>query len=81
MVECEEEWESAREYGIPLPNCTDLPEQVTGKIGSIYLKTTFLKKLVRDTLSVILFPTLHNTFKCIIESVTQRRKILDFEPL
>ena len=31
MVECEEEWESAREYGIPLPNCTDLPEQVTSK--------------------------------------------------
>ena len=25
MVECEEEWTSAREYGIQLPNCTDLP--------------------------------------------------------
>ena len=31
MVECEEEWTSARQYGIPLPNCTDLPEEVTGK--------------------------------------------------
>ena len=31
MVECEEEWESAKEYRIPLPNCTDLPEQVMGK--------------------------------------------------
>ena len=34
-MECEEEWESAREYGIPLPNCTDLPEQVASKNGSI----------------------------------------------
>ena len=31
MVECEEEWTSAREYGISLPNCTDLPDQVTSK--------------------------------------------------
>ena len=31
MVECEEEWTSAREYGIPLPNCTDLPDQVTSE--------------------------------------------------
>ena len=29
MVECEEEWISVRQYGIPLPNCTDLPEEVT----------------------------------------------------
>ena len=31
MVECEEEWTNARQYGIPLPNCTDLPEEVTSE--------------------------------------------------
>ena len=31
MVECEEEWTSAGEYGIPLPNCTDLPGEVTSE--------------------------------------------------
>ena len=31
MVECEEEWKSAKEYGIPLPNCTDLPNKVISK--------------------------------------------------
>ena len=31
MVECEEEWTSARQYGIPLPNCTDLPQEVTSE--------------------------------------------------
>ena len=34
MVECEEEWTSASQYGIPLPNCTDLPEELTGENGS-----------------------------------------------
>ena len=27
MVECKEEWTTAKEYSIPLPNCTDLPEE------------------------------------------------------
>ena len=31
MVECEEEWTSAREYGIRLPNCTDLPVESIGE--------------------------------------------------
>ena len=31
MNECEEEWMSARQYGILLPNCTDLPEEVTSE--------------------------------------------------
>ena len=31
MVECEEEWTSAVEYGILLPNCSDLPNQVTSE--------------------------------------------------
>ena len=31
LVECEEEWTSAKQYGIPLPNCTDLPGEVTSK--------------------------------------------------
>ena len=31
MVECEEEWTSVRQYGIPLPNCSDLPEEVKSK--------------------------------------------------
>ena len=31
MAECEEEWESARQHGIYLPNCTDLPEEVIGE--------------------------------------------------
>ena len=31
MVECEEEWTSAVEYGILLPNCSDLPDQVTSE--------------------------------------------------
>ena len=30
-VDCVEEWTSAGEYGIPLPNCTDLPEEVLSK--------------------------------------------------
>ena len=30
IVECEKEWTMARQYGIPLPNCTDLPEQLIG---------------------------------------------------
>ena len=35
MVECEEEWTIAKQYGIPLPTCTDLPEEVKSenKIG------------------------------------------------
>ena len=28
MVECEEDWATARQYGISLPNCTDVPEEV-----------------------------------------------------
>ena len=28
MDECKEEWTSAGEHGIPLPNCTDLPEEI-----------------------------------------------------
>ena len=35
MVECEDEWTSARQYGIPLPNCTDLPDEVTSE-NNIY---------------------------------------------
>ena len=31
MVECEEEWMLARQYGIPLPNCTNLPEEDTSE--------------------------------------------------
>ena len=30
-VECEEEWTIARQYGIPLPNCTELPEELIGE--------------------------------------------------
>ena len=31
MAECEEEWTSARQYGISLPSCTDLPEELIGE--------------------------------------------------
>ena len=31
VVECDEEWANARQYGIILPNCTELPEEVTSK--------------------------------------------------
>ena len=31
MNECEEEWTSARQYGIPLPNCTELPQEITSE--------------------------------------------------
>ena len=31
MNECEEEWTIARQYGIPLPNCTDLPGEITSE--------------------------------------------------
>ena len=34
MVECEEEWTGAGQYGIPLPNCTDLPQELIGENGS-----------------------------------------------
>ena len=30
-VECEVEWTSARQYGIPLPNCSELPTEVTSE--------------------------------------------------
>ena len=36
MNECEEEWISARQYGIPLPNCTDLPEEITSEEDQDY---------------------------------------------
>ena len=31
MTECDEEWTSARQYGIHLPNCTELQEEVTSE--------------------------------------------------
>ena len=34
IIECEEEWTSAKEYGIPLPNCTGLPEGMKSKNGN-----------------------------------------------
>ena len=33
MVECEVEWTSARQYGIPLPNCTGLPTEISSEIA------------------------------------------------
>ena len=39
IVECEEEWTIARQYGIPLPNCTDLPEQLIGENHNDVVKT------------------------------------------
>ena len=33
MVECEEEWTSASQYGIPLPNCTELSGHSVTKKG------------------------------------------------
>ena len=39
IVECEEEWAMARQYGIPLPNCTDLPEQLIGENYRDMVKT------------------------------------------
>ena len=41
MVECKEEWTSAKQYGIPLPNCTDLPDGVTGKKPDFTHKPTY----------------------------------------
>ena len=38
MVECKEEWTSAREYGISLPNCTDLPEELIGENSTNFAK-------------------------------------------
>ena len=31
IVECEKEWTMARQYGIPLPNCTHLPQLFIGE--------------------------------------------------
>ena len=39
IMECEEEWTIARQYGIPLPNCTDLSEQLIGENHSDVVKT------------------------------------------
>ena len=38
MDECEKEWTSARQYGIPLPNCTDLPGELLGDNGKKFGK-------------------------------------------
>ena len=35
MVECEKEWTGATQYGIPLPNCTDLPQGFLGEYDAI----------------------------------------------
>ena len=44
MAECEEEWESARQYGISLPNCADLPDELIGQDGRYgNLANTFLR--------------------------------------
>ena len=58
MVECKEEWTSAREYGIPLPNCTDLPEQVTSKNAWQHLMWHYYFEAIsqgHDSTIVILF--------------------------
>ena len=39
IVECEREWTMARQYGIPLPNCTNLAEQLIGEKHSDAVKT------------------------------------------
>ena len=48
MDECQEEWTSAGEYGIPLPNCTDLPEEITteGQLGTYLITVPMHPKLM-----------------------------------
>ena len=42
MAECEEEWTNAKQYGISLPNCTDLPEELIGQDGIEVWQTSFI---------------------------------------
>ena len=85
IVECEKEWTMAKQYGIPLPNCTNLPEQLIGENNSDVVMTfahlhecTF----VQDSITTIgRLPLLYNPFFLLITCIctcVQRKPNLAF---